>query len=327
MATIDDIVKKSGVSRSTVFRFLNGNNVRESSKQLIVEAMKDLNYKMDKLTKSLNLNFEISVSPEYMHFQGFTQMVQGVMEACEKKDIKVNLVIRSGKQIDEDYSNWVKSDNKGVLIIGKNKEDEIREAKFLKKKNIPHIFINHRIEIPDISYVCVDFEKAAYDVVNYLINKGHRDILVIGNPQELLVDELKINGYLKAMKDNDIEIKDKHIIISQDSKESEKAIRNILVSKDRPTAYFGICDSKAIKFINIARTMGFSIPEDISVVGMDNVNMAEYSVPPLTSVEVNFKSLGEKSVEQLINIIKYDFTTIKAFLSHSIIERESVRQI
>ncbi len=53
MATIDDIVKKSGVSRSTVFRFLNGKNVRESSKLLIIEAMKDLNYKMDKLTKSM----------------------------------------------------------------------------------------------------------------------------------------------------------------------------------------------------------------------------------------------------------------------------------
>ena len=77
MATIDDVVKKSGVSRSTVFRFLNGKKVRESSKGLIIEAMKDLNYKMDKLTKNLGLNFEISVSPEYMHFQGFTKNPNG----------------------------------------------------------------------------------------------------------------------------------------------------------------------------------------------------------------------------------------------------------
>lgn len=327
MATIDDIVKKSGVSRSTVFRFLKGNKVRESSKNLIVEAMKELDYKADKLTKSLKLNFDISVSPEYMHFQGFTQMVQGVMEACEKKDIKVNLVIRSGKQIDEEYSNWVKSDNKGVLIIGKNKEEELREAEYLKKKKIPHIFINHKIEIPDINYVSTDFEKAAYDITMYLIKKGHSKIFTIGNPEELVVDELKIKGYLKAMKENNIEIKDKYIITTNKSIYSEKAIREILLSDNRPTAYFGICDSKAIKFINIARTMGFSIPEDISVVGMDNIDMAKYSVPPLTSVEVNFKSLGERSVEQLINVIKNDFTTIKAFLKHSIIERESVRQL
>ncbi len=129
------------------------------------------------------------------------------------------------------------------------------------------------------------------------------------------------------MKDSKIEIKDKYIIHVKDTKDTEKTIKEILLSNDRPTAYFGICDSKAIKFINLARTTGISIPEDISVIGMDNIDMAEYSVPPLTTVEVNFKSLGEKSVEQLMNIIKYDFTTIKAFLNHSILERESVRQV
>jgi len=289
--------------------------------------MKDLDYKTDKLTKSLNLNFEISVSPQYMHFQGFTQMVQGVMEACEKRDIKVNLVIRSGNQIDEDYSDWPRNSNKGVLIIGKNKEDELREAEYLRKKKIPHIFVNHRIELPDISYVCVDLEKAAYDMVMYLIKKGHKDIFVTGSPEELLVDQLKINGYLRAMKDSNIKVKDKYVITTSNSVDIEKKIRKILLSEDRPTAYFGICDSKAIKFINIARTMGFAIPEDISVVGMDNIDMAEYNVPPLTTVEVDFKLLGEKSVEQLINIMQCDFTTIKAFINHYIIERESVHQI
>ena len=57
---------------------------------------------------------------------------------------------------------------------------------------------------------------------------------------------------------------------------------------------------------------------------MDNIDMAEYNVPPLTTVGVNFKLLGEKSVEQLINIIEEDYATVKAFLKHSIIERESV---
>lgn len=325
MATIDDIVRESGVSRSTVFRFLNGNNVREASRELIVQAMDNLNYNKDKLTKTYNYNFEISVSPEYMHFIGFTKMIQGIMEVCEENNIRVNLVIRSGKQIDNDYTSW-KNESTGVLVIGKNMEDELKEAKYLSKQKIPHIFVNHRIEMNDVSYVCVDLEQAAYDIITYLISKGHRDILVAANTTELLVDKLKINGYRRALEDHGIKVNESRIIDTTDESFKEKELSRILNSDNKPTAFFGICDSKAIKFTNLARTYGVNVPEDISVVGMDNIDMSKYNTPPITSVEVPFGLLGRKSAEQLIGIMNGEYAIVKAMLSHELVFRESVKE-
>lgn len=325
MATIDDIVKKSGVSRSTVFRFLNGNKVREASRLLIVEAMEELNYNRDKLTKTYNYNFEISVSPEYMHFIGFTEMIQGIMETCEENNIRVNLVIRSGKQIDSDYSDWKNENSVGVLVIGKNIEDEMKEAKYLSEKKIPHIFVNHKIEMTDVSYVCVDLEQAAYEMVSYLIARGHEDILVVGNTKELIVDKLKIDGYKRALADHGLSIKDDRIIDSTDIVYKERVIKEILQDgKDLPSAFFGICDSKAIKFINMARAYDVKVPEDISVVGMDNIDMGKYIMPAITTVDVPFKLLGQRSAQQLIGIMNGEYTIVKAMLKHNILHRDSV---
>lgn len=327
MATIDDIVKRSGVSRSTVFRFLNGNKVREASRLLIVEAMEELNYNKEKLTKTYKYTFEISVSPEYMHFIGFTEMIQGIMEVCEESNISVNLVIRSGKQIDNDYSDWKKENSVGVLVIGKNMEDEFKEAKYLSEKKIPHIFVNHKIEMQDVSYVCVDLEQAAYDIVSYLIDNGHKKILTSGNPEELLVDRLKLEGYSRAFKDNGIKIDEKLMIKESDIKLREKIIKGILEGDNLPTAYFGICDSKAIKFTNMARLHDISVPDDISVVGMDNIDMAEYNSPPITSIDVQFKVIGRKSAEQLIGIMNGDYSIVKAMIKHDLVVRDSVKSI
>ncbi len=324
MPTIEDVVKKSGVSRSTVFRFLNGKKVRDNSKKSIIEAMKELDYKVEEITKNENINFEISVSSEYIHFQGFTQMIQGIMESCEKEKIKVSLVTRSGEQIDEDYKSWSTNNKKGILIIGKNKKDELKEAKYLVKNNIPHIFVNHPIDYKNASYISTDFERAAYELTNYLINKGHKKILTLGNPDELLVDELKIKGYLKALKDNNIETIDNYIIKEKDAHSIDYKLKNILKSSERPSAFFGICDSKALRFINIASSLGISVPKDISVVGMDNIDISQYSVPKLTTIEVNFKELGKKSVEQLILLMTDGYTCINGFVGHNIIERSSV---
>lgn len=326
LATIDDIVKKSGVSRSTVFRFLNGNKVREASKKLIVQAMEDLNYNREKLTKTYNYNFEISVSPEYMHFIGFTEMIQGIMEVCEENNIRVNLVIRSGKQIDNDYTEWKRS-SVGVLVIGKNIEDENKEAEYLTRSKIPHVFVNHKLEINDASYVCVDLEQAAYDMIDYLISMGHRDILVTCNTKELLVDKLKIRGYKRALMDNGIAIRQDRILDSSDIKYKEEAVKSILRSKDLPTAFFGICDSKAIKFSNIARSEGLNIPKDISVVGMDDIDMAKYNTPPITTVEVPFHQIGRRSAQQLIGIMNGDYNIVKAIINHSMIYRDSVKKV
>ncbi|TCO74549.1 LacI family DNA-binding transcriptional regulator [Marinisporobacter balticus] len=327
MATVEDVVEKSGISRSTVFRFLNGNKVRESSKKLIIQAMEELNYKVDEINKHRNFIIEISISQNYDEFQGFSQVVQGVMESAEKSDVLVQLARRVGKQIDEDYAKWDYNQTKGVIVVGKNKEDELKEGRILAEKGIPHIFINRELTGKEINFVSVDLEKGAYDIVNYLIRKGHRKILAIGNPDEFLVDENKLSGYKKALRDNGIPLDEKFFYKVPGKIEWENTVKKVLTSNDIPDAYFGLCDSDSVKFISIARSLGYEVPRNISVVGMDNIDISKYSFPTVTTVGVPFKQMGMVSVEQMIHLFNQDYSNVKIVLDYELIERDSVENI
>ena len=102
MATIDDIVKVSGASRSTVFRFLNGNNIRSDAKKAIIQAMEELNYKSDAIYKQQNITIEISTSSSFESFKGFTEIVQGITERADERGIRIQISRRTGEQIIND---------------------------------------------------------------------------------------------------------------------------------------------------------------------------------------------------------------------------------
>ena len=325
MATIDDIVKVSGVSRSTVFRFLNGSNVRMDARKVIIEAMEQLNYKTDAVYKQQNIIIEISTSKDFESFKGFTEMVQGITQRADEKGIGVHLARRTGEQITGDYSHWNAGENlKGVIVIGKNNEDEHKEAEMLVEHGIPHIFLNRIMDHPAVSYVAVDLKKAAYDVVCHLIGKGHKDIAICGNPHEFRVDKAKLDGYKEALLENGIKVSEKYYCEVKDVKEWDGFFETLLTKKNQPTAFFGICDSHAMRFIYKAQAAGYRVPEDIAVVGMDDVETSEYFKPALTTVHVPFKKMGMTAVESLLQLITDEsISCIKTIMKHHLIIRES----
>jgi len=139
---VEEIVKASGVSRSTVFRFLRGENVRANAKTAIISAMDKLGYANERAVNSqLNVRIEVSTSEEMDGFLGFAQVVKGITFAAEQKGVKVNLVRRSAEQIKSAYDN-LDSSVLGVIVMGKNMSEERLEAEYLIKSKMPHVFIN-----------------------------------------------------------------------------------------------------------------------------------------------------------------------------------------
>lgn len=323
MPKTEDIIQKSGVSRSTVFRFLRGDNVRPEARKAIIKAMQELGYSTNELFLK-DVVFEISVAKDFEKFKGFTEVIQGITERAENKNIRIQIAIRTGDQIKKDYEKWNdRSGEKGVIIIGKDIENETIEAEWLKKKNIPHIFVNRVIEDPYISYVAVDIRKAACDIVEYLIKKGHTKIATLGYPDMFKIDRDKLDGYDDAFENNGLKADEKYKFILNNNDSSDDAIDAILKMKDRPTAFFGICDSYAMKFINKAHQMGFKVPDDIAVVGMDDLDIAQYYKPALTTVKTPFKELGVLAVDHLLQLLTSDTVSIKTIVRHSLFIRES----
>ena len=93
--------------------------------------------------------------------------------------------------------------------------------------------------------------------------------------------------------------------------------------KDRPTAFFGICDSYAMEFINKTHEMGLKVPDDIAVVGMDDLDIAQYYKPALTTMKTPFKELGVLAVDHLLELITGDLVSMKTIVKHSFFIRES----
>nr|WP_246208601.1 LacI family DNA-binding transcriptional regulator [Anaerotalea alkaliphila] len=323
MATIEDVVKKSKVSRSTVFRFLNGQNVRKSSEVKIMDAMRQLNYKTDEVQKRNNYVIEVSIPSNYNEFQGFSEIVQGIMESAEESGIAVQLCRREGRQIDDDYLKWNREERVGVLVIGKNKADDLKEAAHLVRKNIPHIFVNHVFEMKDVNCIGPDMEQAAYEVIKVLLEKGHQRIMALGKYDEFLVDEQKINGYKRALAEKGIR-PEGWLQTYEDAKDWESRIRKALRSREVPDAFFGLCDSDSIKFVNIAREEGYQIPQDISVVGMDDISMAKYAFPPLTTIRIPFKRMGIVAVKQMMYLFQGEFRHLTVEMNYKLVERTSV---
>lgn len=323
MSKTEDIIRKAGVSRSTLFRFLKGENVRPEAKKAIIEAMNELGCETSSLLLK-DIILEISVSKDFEGFKGFTEVIQGITECAEEKSIKVQLVIRSGDQLRRDYDKWNESSTtKGIIIIGKDLENEMKEGNILQEKGIPHIFINRIIDDPAVSYIAVDVRKAACELVEYLLQKGHRKIAALGYPELLRIDRDKLKGYTDAFCRKGLQIDKQYLHLLKKGDSSDDAIDAILRSEPFPDAFFGICDSYAMKFINKAHGMGFKVPEDIAVVGMDALDIAQYYKPALTTVRTPFKKMGVLAVEHLLQLIAEDLGSIKTIVKHQIYVRES----
>lgn len=318
MPTIDDIIKISGVSRSTVNRFLAGQTVRGENAKKIKSAMKELNYRPDKLVEKRNCTIEIlgaSGQKSLSKFQGYAEMMVGMIKTLEKGGATVQVHSGSSKYIP-------RAD--GVIAYGlaADVEDEIIET--LKRRNIPLVFAYREIDTPGVSYVTCDNYRAAYEMTEMLIKKGHKRIAVCTSaPKKRNIPE-KLQGFKDCMAAHNLQVPSYLVYEGSGADDFKAWINDILDNKDYFTAFFGLTDAVAFRFMEEAQQRGFKIPEDFAVVGMDGTAEAFYSRPKLTSVAIPFNEIGRKSAEAIFELIDNpDTVCIRKYLKYEISCRQS----
>ncbi len=320
---VSDIVRLSGVSRTTVFRFLKGENVRAGAKKAIIAAMEELGCVNEfAVNKQMRVELEISASHNLEQFSGFVQVVDGITAAAREKGITVSIVRRDAERSQQEYPTWDHG-KLGVIVIGKNLADEQAEEHLLLEHHIPHVFINRLMENPKTSFVSVDVSEAAFDLTNYLLEKGCRNIAITGDTQTLRIDRDKIAGYKRALTEAGIAL-DAGLCLEDVSKENlSVAFQKLLSGKTVPDAYLGICDTHAMEFIGMAEKMGYHVPSDIAVVGMDDVATSSIFRPSLTTVHVPFYEMGVLAVDALLKQTNQNVKNVRAVLNHHLVQRES----
>lgn len=304
--TIDDIARMTGVSKTTVSRVMNGvPGVKEDTKQRIMEIVKALDYKPSsfaqglatKRTKMLGLilpergmdQFHLNLVGSVANtvcFYGYRLMISSVKDDWGYQLVKQNVI-------------------DGLLIFDiKVHHDE--RIRILKELNFPFVTIGGPPDGEEnVAFVDIDNEKAAFEATSYLIQLGHRKIVFLGGPKDLQVGFLRLRGYYNALNNAGI-ISERSLIIHGDytEKSGYLEMNKVLDAGTEFSAIFTVSDAMAIGALKALRERGIKVPRDISMIGFDNIPMAKYVEPPLTTVKFLTDELGKQAANLLIQIIE-----------------------
>lgn len=312
-STSQDVAKMAGVSRTTVSFVLNrleGVSISESTRERVWEAARKLNYHPNsagrKLVsgKSNALGLVLCQSPEQVFADAFLpRVILGVEQAAMQE--KFHVLLKPVEPGDtEGYARLIRENHvDGIILSGPRQDDH--EIVRLHSEGVP-IMLMGQLPDTEISFVDVNAIDGADIAVSYLLDSGHTRIGMITNaPLSYTSAQQRRAGYVNALQRKNIEVESSLIKEGNYTPASGyHAMKELLSGTVRPTAVFVASDVVAAGAILAIRRAGLRIPEDVSIVGFDDIPMAEYLDPPLTTVRLPAFGLGWAAGERLIRLIR-----------------------
>ncbi len=317
-----DVAKRAGVSFMTVSRVINNkNNVKEATRKKVLKAIKELGYYPNVLGRGLNINKTETIGiliPLCSHLfstQYYTELLRGVEQYCAESGFGILFYPRREESGDIDYQRLFQERRvDGLLIIAPPLKD--LQLLTLIKKKIPFVVIDGRGsggKNKRVVYIDADNIGGASKAVEYLIKRGHKKIAHISGWLYVVNGKDRLYAYKNTLKKYKIPVKNEYIVKGDFTEISGyNAMKNLLKLKDRPTAVFAANDLMAIGAIKAIKEIGLSVPEEISIVGFDDIPLASYTIPPLTTVRQPAFQMGYEAAKNLIEMIKSQRTETKS---------------
>ncbi|MFT8320125.1 MAG: LacI family DNA-binding transcriptional regulator [Bacillus sp. (in: firmicutes)] len=313
--TIKDVGKEANVSPSTVSRVIaNHPKISEETKIKVREAMEKLGYHPNLQARSLvvkTTNIIGIVMPHsaelLLENPFFPEVLRGISLKARKN--KYGLYITTAGAEEEIYQEVVQMVQgkrvDGIILLYSKTNDKVMD--YLVNVSFPFTVIGRPYtNSENITYVDNDNISITKQITEYLINLGHQHIAFVGANNETVFTIDRLEGYKQALKQADIPIDGALIIHDQKLKENSKMVFQVLMQQDMPpTALVVVDDFVAIQLISYAEECNISVPNDISIVGFNNIMIAKYIKPSLTSVDINIYQLGVEAAQCLMEIIKY----------------------
>lgn len=333
--TIKEIAKIAGVSPSAVSIVLNNKTgVSEETRKKVSEIVERLQYIPNQNSRRLLFNksnniavlFKKNASPLEHLF--YSELNSVILHECES--LNYNLIFTSvsveGKNVI--LPGVIRSyDVDGVILYG---DVDIQIINALKKFDLPFVIVDSHYIIDDTLNVYADYMVAAYTAASHLLELGHKSIAYIGNSTQSHFSAQTFSGYKKAIEECKLAIPMHWIQFTADDEETAySCMTNILSSDMYPTAVFCAADIYAIGAVKCIRDKGFTIPQDISVIGIDDIILSKYIAPPLTTVKIDKVEMGKIAMELLVKQMEDPSLVLenKSINSFSIVERSTVKAL
>lgn len=325
MATIKDIANKANVSSATVSRILNNDptlKVPAATRQIVLDAASSLQY--HKKPKQKNTKFTLGIVQWYTLQQEiddpyYLSIRQGVEEYCYTHEIHV---IRTFKG--DVLQTAALTNVNGLICIGKFSQSEILQFKQLSKNIIFLDMSTPRIEDTTIS---LDFKQAINDVLSYLQQLNMNHITYLGGREYLDVDTIYDDHrrlhFIEYCQQNNVQYQ---VMEGTFTKESGYQMTlELILNKQLPQAIFAASDPIAIGALRALQEHCIRVPEDISIVGFDDIKDASFTTPPLTTVFAPAFEMGEYGA-MMVHRSAHLKTSMKITLPCTLIERESCQE-
>lgn len=304
--TLNDIAKKAEVSLATVSLALNGSDkVNKDTKLRIEKIAEELNYVpnararalVKKSTKTIGLVIPEVVNPF------FASLAQSVKNYVHQYDFNVILCSTDYKSDEEKrYINMFRTgsvDGAIFACVGDMMAEHNKLISQLVKEDIPVLYVDRDgVDHDLIPVVKSDVYNAAYHAAEYLIKIGHKKLGFVGQSRE------RLSGFKKALSDHNIKLREENIFYDFLKIEGGYSAGDLISQReDRPSALVCLNDEIAIGVVQSLTAKNISVPDDVSVIGIDNIKMANFYNPSLTTMNIPVEEMGRKAAEILIKRI------------------------
>lgn len=330
--TIKDIARECGVSLSTVSLVLNDNpRISEKTRQRVQEAVRRHSYQPNQqarglASKSSSIMSVVVPDLRYVFSDAyFGEILSGIHAEASEADYKILLDVANERFArNQDYINIIRSRRAdGMLFIASS----INEAYLcaLDDYDLPFILVNHYYPTSKLNYISIDYKASAEIAANYLISLGHRRIGLIAGTNTYtgldFRDAFLANCRQHGLAERDLPWEDGGQAWNQEG--GVEAARRLLERSPDLTAIMAGNDRLAIGAISYLANRGRRVPQDISVMGVDDIQAAAFTSPALTTIRHDLFEVGRRSFQRVLGIFRNEVEACHELLPVSLLERES----
>lgn len=333
MATIKDVAKHAGVSTSTVSHVLNKTRfVSEDISVRVMAAVETLNYAPSALARSLKVNhtrtFGMLVTTSTNPF--FGEVVKGVERRCYEQGYNLILCNTEGdlERMRANLDTLLQKRVDGLLLMCSEVDGQAFDL-FARHQPVPTVVMDWGpIDFPS-DKIQDNSHHGGYLATRHLIEQGHTAIGCLTGPLDKLTAQQRLSGYIQAMEEAGLGINKQWIASGNfECEGGEIAFNEVYARGKLPTAFFICNDMMAMGVINTASKRGIKVPDDLSIVGYDDIKLAKYVTPSLTTIHQPKHRLGQQAVDVLLEKINHQregHTVIQ--LEPTLVERDSVKNL
>lgn len=308
LVTIKDLARELKISASTVSRALkNHPDISEETKRAVHELAEKLNYQPNAVALSLKQRRSNTIGviiPEIVHYF-FSSVISGIEDIAYDAGFNV-IICQSNERYEREVANTktlLASRVDGILVSVSKETTDYKHFYNLYNNNVPMVFYDRIVPGLQADQVIIDDFDASYRATRHLIETGRKRIVHFGGPFKLLIGQNRKDGYIKALKEEGIEV-DQSLIFEADTFEKARLAAMRLVNEKRSfDGIFAVNDLTAIGAMQTLQKRGIKIPDDVAIVGFSDGRFSGITDPTLTSVDQHGYEMGTIATEMLLKRI------------------------